>query len=447
MSGEQARASRPRLDQAAFPSLGPGQLRSGRDVDAIDGLIPQAVITPRETAHVIDTIAEARAKKLAVVTSGGGTLLHVGAPPRNYDIRLSMTAIGDILEQNPEDMTVTCQAGVSLSRLQRSLAKVGQRLSIDVTAEDRASIGGVVATNTTGGLRHGFGLPRDLVLGLTAIDGCGRTLIAGGRVVKNVAGYDLVRLLSGSRGGLAVLTEVTLRTHPLPAAGATLVFEFVSSIELDAARVRLLGEPLPLAALDFAVDASGSTPLWLLIVRVEGTEEEVAAQGDRVCAAVGRDPADALEEWISPVHIDAEGGITLKITTAPSDLAATVRDVVTTLRAPDSPLSRVPLQVAGHLGAGIARFHLPSTAEDQQGPSSGFSLLWRATQPGADLRSDGRAGSTGIGSRVIERAPSAIKAAHDVWGEPPAALPLMRALKRRFDPDDVLAPGRFVGGL
>src|SRR5205085_12414674 len=105
--------SRPRLDPAAFPSLGPGQLRPGRDVDAIDGVLPQAVITAREPAHVIATIEEARAKRLGVVTSGGGTMLHVGAPPRAYDVRLSMTAISRILEQNPEDMTVICEAGVS----------------------------------------------------------------------------------------------------------------------------------------------------------------------------------------------------------------------------------------------------------------------------------------------------------------------------------------------
>ena len=437
MNAAISRTPRPRLDQAAFPSLGPGQLRAGRDGDAIDDVLPQAVITARETAHVSATIEEARAKKLAVVTSGGGTLLHIGSLPREYDIRLSMTAISRIVEQNPEDMTVTCEAGVSISRLQRSLAKVGQRLAVDVAREDRASIGGIVATNTTGGLRHGFGLPRDLVLGMTAIDGCGRTLRAGGRVVKNVAGYDLVRLLTGSWGGLAVLTELTLRTHPLPSAGATLVFEFVSPAELDAARVRLLAEPLPLAALDFAVDASGSTTLWILVVRVEGTGEEVADQGDRVCAAVGREPADAVEDWESPAHIDAEGGVTLKIATAPSDIVSAVRTALTKLRESAPRLAHAPLLVAGHLGAGIARFHIGATgSEDSSAQYSSFAALWSATSQNHAVR-----------TRVIERAPAAIKTTHDVWGAAPASISLMREIKRRLDPDDVLSPGRFVGGL
>jgi glycolate oxidase FAD binding subunit len=425
------RTQRPRLDQAAFPSLGPGQLRSGRDVDAIDDILPQAVITAREVGHVHATIEEARAKKLGIVVSGGGTLLHIGATPREYDIRLSMTAIGRIIEQNPEDMTVTCEAGVSLSRLQRSLARVGQRVAIDASKEDRASIGGLVATNTTGGLRHGFGLPRDLVLGMTFLDGCGRTVVAGGRVVKNVAGYDLVRLLCGSWGSLGVVTELVLRTHPLPTAGATLVFEFVSPAELDAARARLLAEPLPLVALDFAVDAAGATTLWILAVRVEGSGEEVSDQGDRVCAAVGREPADALGGWESPAHIDAEDGITLKIATPPSRLVTTVRSVLARMK--EAGVRTAP-RVAGHLGAGIARFHLASS--DDNALYAAFAALWSATAPGDDVR-----------TRVIERATPAIKSTHPVWGAPPASLPLMREVKKRLDPDGVLSPGRFVGGL
>lgn len=439
MNAALARPSRPRLDQAAFPSLGPGQLRAGRDVDAIDDLLPQAVITARESAHVVATIEEARKKRFGIVASGGGTLLHIGALPREYDIRLSMTAIGRILEQNPEDMTVTCEAGVSLSRLQRSLAKEGQRLAVDVAREDRASLGGIVATNRTGGLRHGFGLPRDLVLGLTAIDGCGRTLRAGGRVVKNVAGYDLVRLLTGSWGSLGVITEMTLRTHPLPAAGATLVFEFVSPAELDAARGRLMAEPLPLAALDFAVDVSGATTLWILVVRVEGSGEEVAAQGDRVCEVVAREPADAVEDWQSPTEIDAEGGLTLRIACAPCDLVGQVRAILTQLREATPRLAHAPLLVAGHLGSGLARFHIgaASQAEGSDGTQlAEFAALWSATTPGKTIT-----------SRVLERAPAALKSTHEVWGPPPGGLELMRAIKRRFDPDDVLAPGRFAGGL
>lgn len=436
-----------RLDPASFPSLGPGQLRPGRDVDALDGVVPQAVITAREVEHVALTIAEARAKRLGVVTTGGGTMLHVGAPPSAYDIRLSMTAIGDIVEQNPEDMTITCEAGVSLSRLQRSLAKAGQRLAIDVAHDDRASIGGIVAADATGGLRHAFGTPRDLLLGVSALDGCGRAIEAGGRVVKNVAGYDLVRLLAGSRGSLAVLTRMTLRTHPLPVAGATLLFEFVSPAEFEAARVRLLAEPLALAAVDFAVDASEGAPLWILVVRVEGSVDEVAFQGDRVCAAVARDPADALEDWTSPAWIDGEGGLTLSVRTRPTDLVAVVRDALAAARAATPSRGAASLRAAGHLGAGIARFHVDSV----DGSEPALHALLAATAPRAAASHGNSPGGTGqagpVLSRAIERAPLVVKRGAGAWAPVPPSLPLMRELKRRFDPDGVLAPGRLAGGL
>ncbi|MFN2427546.1 MAG: FAD-binding oxidoreductase, partial [Candidatus Binatia bacterium] len=275
------------------------------------------------------------------------------------------------------------------------------------------------------------------VLGMTAIDGCGRTLHAGGRVVKNVAGYDLVRLLTGSWGGLAVITELTLRTHPLPSAAATLVFEFVSAAELDAARARLLAEPLPLAAIDFAVDATGSTTFWILVVRVEGTGEEVADQGDRVCAAVGREPSDAVEDWESPAHVDSEGGMTLKIATAPADIVGTVRGALSKLKDSGARRSGASLRVAGHLGAGVARFHIGAEdSEDENSRYAAFASLLTATSA-RDL----------VRTRVIERAPAAIKTTHDVWGSAPAAIALMRSIKQRLDPDDVLSPGRFVGGL
>jgi len=437
------RASEP-IDTTVFASLGPGQLRPGREVDALSGRVPQIVITAREVEQVRAAVTEARSKKLGVIVSGGGTLLHVGNAPRTFDIKLATTALGRIVEQNPEDMTVCCEAGVTLARLQRSLAKLGQRLCIDAAAEEKATIGGIVATNATGGLRYGFGTPRDLVLGMNVIDGCGRTLGAGGRVVKNVAGYDLVRLLTGSWGTLAVVTDVTLRTHPLPAAAATLVFDFASASDLDAARGRVFGANLPLAALDLAVDlsvdpasdaqssAGGSVPIWSLIARVEGSEEEVAAQGDRLCALCGRDPADALEAWASPAGAEDSAGAAIRIGTEPADLIPALVDILAQVRQgsvrPGAKSKAVSLFVGGHLGNGIARLQL--------GNAAGGAALLRATEVGGRVR-----------TRVIERVPAGDFSGHDVWGPLPASFALMRELKRRFDPDSVLAPGRFVGGL
>ena len=164
----------------------------------------------RRTLAELDGLVGRRIGRVHVV--GGGVknalLCQMIADATNRPVvagPVEATAIGNILEHNPEDMTVTCEAGVSLSRLQRALARHQQRVSLDLPREDRSTIGGVCATNAAGGLRHAYGLPRDLLLGVTAVDGCGRTLQAGGRVVKNVAGYDLTRLLAGSRGSLCAL--------------------------------------------------------------------------------------------------------------------------------------------------------------------------------------------------------------------------------------------------
>lgn len=444
MAATPTRASAP-IDTTVFASLGPGQLRPGRELDALAGAIPQIVVTAREVEQVHAAITEARSKKLGIIVSGGATMLHVGNAPRTFDIKLATTALGRIVEQNPQDMTVTCEAGVTLARLQRSLAKVGQRLCIDAALEEKATIGGIVATNATGGLRYGYGTPRDLALGLTAIDGCARTLKAGGRVVKNVAGYDLVRLLTGSWGSLGIITELTLRTHPLPAAAATLVFDFASAPDLDAARGRVFGSNLPLAALDLAVDlsadsdagAGSSVPIWSLIARVEGSEEEVAAQGDRLCALCGRDPADAVEAWASPVGADDSGGAAVRIGTEPADLVPALVDILTQVRggAGASDKGPVALFVGGHLGSGIARLQLAGAGSAGGGSAGGAALL-RATEVGGRVR-----------TRVVERAGPGDFTGHDVWAPLPASFSLMRELKRRFDPDAVLAPGRFVGGL
>ncbi len=432
-----------RIDTAVFASLGPGQLRPGRELDALAGLIPQVVVTAREVGQVQTAVTEARSKNLGIITSGGGTLLHVGNAPRTFDIKLATTALGRIIEQNPEDMTVCCEAGVTLARLQRSLAKVGQRLCIDAALEEKATIGGIVATNATGGLRYGFGMPRDLVLGLTAIDGCARTLSAGGRVVKNVAGYDLVRLLTGSWGTLGIITDVTLRTHPLPAAAATLVFDFASASDLDNARGRVFGANLPLAAFDLAVDlnvdpgaaAGGSLPIWSLIARVEGSEEEVAAQGDRLCALCGRDPADALEAWTSPAAAGDAGNVSVRIGTEPADMIPALVDIFAQVRESASATSAkaeaLSLFVGGHLGSGVARLQII----DGGSAAAGAALL-RATEVAGRVR-----------TRVVERSSDGDFGGHDVWAPLPASFSLMRELKRRFDPDCVLAPGRFVGGL
>jgi glycolate oxidase FAD binding subunit len=416
-----------RLDTTGFAALGPGQLRAGREGDAVDGAIPQAVITAREIDHVRSAIEEARSQGMGIVVAGGGTKLAQGNAPRAYDIRLGMTGIAEILERNPDDMTVTAQAGVTLARLNRNLEPLGQRLAIDSPDPDRATLGGVIAADAAGGLAYGYGRPRDLLLGMSVVDGRGRTYTCGSRVVKNVAGYDLPRLFAGSRGSLAVITEVTLRTHPIPAFTATAFFDSADLREAEKLRAALFDAALPLAALDLAFENDGKRSSYTIVLRAEGTEAEVAAMVDHAAGLAGRDPDGIVDEWLSPAAADANAAVVLRLGLPPAKLVEATRELIETASG-----NGVAASGGAHLGAGVLRIAL---AEDRgEAPRR---LLDTARKLAAKHR----------GSAVLERGGPALKEGGDVFGPAPASIALMRELKARFDPDGVLAPGRGPGGL
>ncbi len=430
------------MDAPAFASLGPGQLRAGSVSDAIDDYVPQAVVTVRSREHVEAALAEAARGGAGVIVSGGATSVATGNIPRNFDMRIVTTGLGAVLEVKAEDMTVTAQSGATLARVNRALAKVGQRLVLDPAFADRTTIGGLVATNRTGGLRYGFGTPRDLVLGMDVVDGKLRSYRAGGRVVKNVAGFDLCRLFTGSRGTLAVITEVTLRTHPIPPAAGTALFDFETAESLDTARARIFDSNLPLAALDFAVDVMDGRASWTLAARAEGTEGEVTYQIERLCELVGAEPGAVDGEWWSPAHADGEAAGVIRLDMAPSQIVAAT-DRVAEATGKDVPT----LTVGGHLGDGTARFSVSEAV-----------AVGRVLDAACQVAKSAADGSFGhpakLGRVVVEKAPAGRKRGIDVWdagaddGKAGAQrIGLMRALKERFDPNGILAPGRFTGGL
>lgn len=415
------------LDTTGFASLGPGQLRAGREGDAVDEVIPQAVITARELDHLRAAIDQARTQRLGIIVAGGGTELATGNPPLSYDLRLGTTGIAEILDRNPDDMTVTVQAGVTLARLGRNLEPLGQRVAIDAADPDRATIGGVVAADSCGGLAYGYGRPRDLVLGMSVIDGRGRDFACGAKVVKNVAGYDLPRLFVGSRGTLGMLTEITLRTHPIPAFAATAFFETADYTEADRLRAALYAAPLPLAALDLAVEADPRSTSFTIVLRAEGSEDEVAAMITAAVAAAGTEPTGLMDDWVSPAQVDESAAVVVRLGLPPTRLLAAASELA-------SLCSRSGVAVGGgaNLGAGVLRLALGAE-------QAGF---------GKNLVSAARAlAAKEQGVAILERGPLSLKAGNDIYGPAPAALALMRELKHRFDPDGVMAPGRGPGGL
>ena len=385
-------------------------------------MVPGIVVTARGTDDVRRLIGEARRDRVAVVPAGGATQLDVGNPPRAADVRLNLTGMTGIVERHPEDMTVTVEAGVTLSRLQNLLAGDGQRLALDPPAPGQATIGGIVAADTTGAMAGAFGRPRDLVLALTAVDGNARVLRAGAKVVKNVAGYDLVRLFVGCRGSLAVLTEVTLRTHPIPESSRTTAFRFGCEEELSAGLAALRASEFEPAAAEFAVEPDADRPAYLLRVRVEGVETAVEYQQHRL-AELSRRPASDDDDM--PRLHPRDGEALIVATTAlPSQAVAVAGRLLD-----EFTRAGVTARAAGRPADGLVRVFADEPAEDD-----GDTLLERLA-----LAAGGRL--------LVERAPTRLKRGCDVWGPLPAGFEIMRRLKQRFDPDAILSPGRMVGRL
>ncbi|MFQ5352098.1 MAG: FAD-binding oxidoreductase [Candidatus Binatia bacterium] len=410
---------------ALVASLGPGQVRPGSRGEAVDGVQPHLVITARTAANVSTVVNEARANRLAIIPCGGGTQLDRGNPPRCFDIRLSLTGLASIIERHGEDMTVTAEAGVTLAQLNRALASRDQRFAVDAASPQQATLGGIVAANSGGGLAHSFGAPRDLVLGMRVIDGRGRSLVLGGRVVKNVAGYDLPRLFTGSWGTLGVITEVTLRTHPLAPQATTMRLSFEDPASLEHARVALFASALPLAAMDFSTGTASSS--WTLQLRIEGTSSEVDYQIDRVrslCAS----PDERLEnQWLSSVHANTTSDLVVIGVTRPKQCVEIAEQMFAAARKHTSNVS-----VSAH--AGLGPVYLGCST---QGPEQEIAIV-------TDLRTVTGACRARL---LVSRCCAQVKPALDVWGQRPESFSLMANVKQRFDPDGILCPGRFVGRM
>ena len=404
--------------------------RPGRPEDAIAGVVPRAVLAPETVEEAAEAVRAAARDRARLAFVGGGTDLGLGAPPEGLDLVLRTEKLSRIVEHAPSDQIVKAEAGVTLAALQRTLSAHGQRLALDPPHPDRATLGGIVCANAFGPLRTRYGTVRDLIIGIGIVRADGVAARGGGKVVKNVAGFDLPRLMVGSMGTLALVTSVTFRLHPLPEQETTVLFPGVepgkaASLLAETRRGQL--EPSAAAAL-----ASGER--LDLGVRFEGFAAGVAEQRERLLA-LGRaaglagevlDGASAKAFWERHRAVREGAGVRVKLSARPTALEALARDALAPLRSA--------------LAGGAVVYPTLGLAFAAGEPASPEEVARAVERARVAL---GPAG----GSVVVQEASPAVRARLDVWGPPPASIVLMRRLKERLDPDRRLAPGRFLGGM
>ena len=405
----------------------------------VDGVAARFVARPRSVSEASQVLAAAAADGLAVAFAGGGSKLGLGNPPERVDLEVQTSGLGQVLEHAAGDLVVRAQAGVPLADLQAALAPAGQWLALD-PPEPRATVGGVVAANASGPRRLRYGTVRDLIIGITVVLADGTVAHAGGKVVKNVAGYDLAKLFCGSLGTLGMVAEAIFRLHPLPAATAVVTVQVESPTEAGRAVQRLRRSALEPSAAELVVGELG----WpgRLTVVFEGIQPGVEAQaaaavellgqmGQAAVAGPGQTEA-ALNQLGALPFEKAE--FALKATFPPAELAGVLGDLV------GGPL-HFGGPVSAHAATGVLWMASGLREGDLPADSPAFPTVVRAiTEARERLAARG-------GSLVVVKASPELKRAVDVWGPATDAIGLMRRVKERFDPDRRMSPGRFVGGI
>jgi glycolate oxidase FAD binding subunit len=405
--------------------VGSGNLRDANSDDSVCGILPKFVVQPGDEKRLAAALAFANQSGLTVIPRGGGTKLDWGNPPKSADIILSTARLDRIIEHAWADLTVTVEAGCTLQTLQQTLAQHGQRLAFDGLWPARATIGGALSTNDSGSLRLRFGPLRDLIIGVTLALPDGTLASSGGKVVKNVAGYDLPKLATGALGTLGIITRAVFRLHPLPRHSEA--FSFADE-KFEAMQNHIfMVQDSQLAHTSLQVRAaSGAQPC--VDILFEATEAGISAQESHLRKIL---PAAAIvpssgNVWSSTEDLwnDSSKPLIAKITFLPAELARVLESVQ---RA--ATVHALHWQIVGQ-AMGIAILRL-----DGDPPQ----LLTASQQ----LRAEREAS---VGSFVVLRRPAQLSSL-DAWGHPGDAAPLMRAIKNQLDPQNTLNPARFVGGI
>lgn len=404
----------------------PEYFRAATAGEAVCGVTPQFVAEPEDEHQLAVALSLANEAGVAVIPRGGATKLDWGNPPKKAELIISTARLNRIVEHAWADLTVTAEAGCTLQSLQKTLAQHGQRLAFDTLWPERATIGGVLSTNDSGALRLRFGALRDLIIGVTIALPDGTLASSGGKVVKNVAGYDLPKLVTGALGTLGVITRAVFRLHPLPRAAKTFSFATQDSAAMQQHILAIQDSQLAHTALQIRC-AAGELPAADIVF--EATDAGLAAQESQLRKLLGSARVEQSSEniwntrqdlWNSPT----KDTLLAKISLLPADTAKTL-DSLKAIGDSRKVNWQIVLQATG---IGMLRL---------EGQPAQLSAAKK------HLRTELQSSS---GALIVLRRPPELHSI-DAWGNPGDGISLMRAVKHQLDPKNTLNPGRFVGGI
>jgi len=423
-------------------ALGPANVLTGVDLSpfVIEGRTPEVAVFPGSGEDVAAVVQQAAAAGLPIMPWGGGTAAAVGATSARAGLVLGLKRLDRLVEHEPGDLTATVEAGMTFDALQSALRARGQWLSLDPPDGDRATVGGVIAADASGPRRHLYGTVRDLLIGLTVVTADGAIVRGGGKVVKNVAGYDLPKLFVGAYGTLGIVVEATFKLRPLAEEERLLAVTFDRLKDCGAAVRALLASDLLPNAVEI-VDAAAGASLGLgaaaLLVGFDGLPEQVDAQARELAMLVaplgGRDVtvlAPATWPRLASLARDAlaSPAAVMTFSVLPTLVADTMEQGAAAARQ-----RGVGSAWSAHAGVGAVTGAL---AADREATMVAAVL--------AEWRAIARAGG---GHAALAWAPLAVKALVPVWDDAGPAGRVMQRIKARLDPNNVLNPGRFVAGI
>ena len=426
---------------------------------ALDGKRPKAVVFPETIEEVSKVVAHANQQHLTIVPRGNGTKMGMGGVPKKMDLILSTSRLNHITDSDCDNLTLSVESGITLNEIQKHLAKEGRGyfLPLDSAFTEKATLGGIVATNSSGPKRLLYGTARDLITGIKTVFPNGDIVVSGGKTVKNVSGYDMCKLLIGSFGTLGIICEITFKLLPLPEKEATLLVPFARLEEADAFVHEITHSQLIPASLEMLnavaiqktkysllMPANGN---YLVAIGLEGVVESIERQMSEMGAMGRKYGALATVTLNGEKHQafwiairDFSNGLT---TSYPNLISLKSNFLISKraeMLASYEKIARefgVDCAFICHSGNGILYSYVLTGKNLRSKIESLVELIGRLTSEAAKNE----------GNLVIESSPLSVKKKVNVWGEPQADYRIMRRLKEEIDPAGILNPGRFVGGI